>query len=518
MITVKSRTGGFKILPEDSPKGCILVPVSKEGLQPLEGTESWRPFLQKFAEEQIFRQTPKDADSEESAGLHYLYPAAESAAPIPFLLVPIEAEIASKRKQTGSETAALLQLGGQIARELKKRKVRQLHTPACLPLGPLELLLEGIWFGLYQFQDFQNKPEPEDIAITVYSDGSGSRELEPFAAAFALRIQTIENGLRLAKTPSNICTPDFFSRFAAGKLERVDNVTVDLWDESRLAAEKMNLILAVGQGSPKGSQLLLLDYRGAPENPDHMALVGKGVCFDTGGSNLKSSGNMLGMQYDMVGAAVVYSTFQWIAASRARLNLKAYIPLVENQIGGEALKPGDIITSALGKTVEINNTDAEGRLILADALYLAAKAAPRILIDCATLTGAAVVALGKLCAAFYSNDDETARRFDEAARATGEDVWRMPLFRMYAQDLKGEVGDLSNISKKGGEGGSILAALFLETFALSRSAEQPWIHLDLAGWGMNKEHPSFGKNGQVMGVRLLSEFLGRFAAVPGGSV
>ncbi|WGK69191.1 leucyl aminopeptidase family protein [Candidatus Haliotispira prima] len=446
----------------------------------------------------------------------------------------------AKARELGGESAALLQWGRGLAKMISQQKWQRIALPVIpgLDAARFRLVLEGLWFGSYRFGELKEKDDEKDPTLTIIVDTAqgalSERVLENMVADIAKQTTAMQQTLKLVLSPANICTPEFFSDFAAKQAGALPDVQSEIWGEDRLEKEDMNLILAVGRGSPRESRLLILNYCGDNTDNGHIALVGKGVCFDTGGTNLKPSGSIKGMQYDMMGGAIVYGAFHYLADSGIKANIKAYIPLVENQIGGKAIKTGDIITSAMGPTVEINNTDAEGRLILADAIHYAVRQKPRLLLDCATLTGAAIMALGEQCAAYYSNDDEVAELFAQAGRETGEDVWRMPLFRPYVGYLKSKLADISNISTKGSGGGSLTAALFIEKFALQRddsrygedeageedntkisNEETPphaWLHLDMAGWSGSDEHPSLGENSRALGVRLLSNFVRRYLA------
>jgi leucyl aminopeptidase len=251
-------------------------------------------------------------------------------------------------------------------------------------------------------------------------------------------------------------------------------VGVEVWERDRIVAERFGGLLGVSAGSNQPPRFLILTYRGDPDGPVH-ALVGKGVTFDSGGLSLKPSASMEDMKADMTGAAVVASAIQAAARLRVRVNLTGYLALTENMTGGAAMKLGDVLTMRNGVTVEVLNTDAEGRLILADALAFAAEARPAHLIDLATLTGACMVALGSKVAGLFSNDDGLATALQGATRRTGERAWRMPLDADYEELLKSNVADCKNVGGK--YGGAITAAKFLQKFV----AGVPWAHLDIAG-------------------------------------
>ncbi|MGO9462954.1 MAG: leucyl aminopeptidase [Isosphaeraceae bacterium] len=251
-------------------------------------------------------------------------------------------------------------------------------------------------------------------------------------------------------------------------------IIVQTWDETRIQHERFGGLLGVAAGSAEPPRFLILDYRGGGESP-WLALVGKGVTFDSGGLCLKPSSSMEAMKSDMTGAAVVVAAIQAVARLGLPVNVRGYVALTENMTGGKAMKLGDVLCMRNGKTVEVMNTDAEGRLILADALSFVAEQRPYRVLDLATLTGACMVALGPKVAGLFGNDDAFCADLQAACRKTGERVWRMPLDSDFKEQLKSSVADLKNIGGKWG--GAITAAKFLEQFVDSA----PWIHLDIAG-------------------------------------
>jgi leucyl aminopeptidase len=262
----------------------------------------------------------------------------------------------------------------------------------------------------------------------------------------------------------------------------------------------MNALLAVGQGSVRPSHVVVMQWKGAgAKGGDPVVFVGKGVTFDTGGISLKPSAGMQEMKMDMSGAAAVLEAVGAIAELELKLDLIAVVPATENMPSGAAIKPGDIITQYNGKTVEVNNTDAEGRLILADALAYAAEQGADRIVDIATLTGAVMIALGSTYAAVISNDDALATAVEQVGRETGELVWRLPLHDEYRSLTKGSVADLTNAAAKR-KAGTIYAAAFLEEFV----GEAPWAHVDIAGTAWDVGRPYTGKDASGYGVRLLT--------------
>jgi leucyl aminopeptidase len=268
----------------------------------------------------------------------------------------------------------------------------------------------------------------------------------------------------------------------------------------------MGALLGVGQGSERESQLVVMEWRGGRKKDQPVALVGKGVCFDSGGLSLKPAGGMMGMKGDMGGAAAVTGTLLALATREARANVVGVIGLVENMPSGTAQRPDDVVTSMSGQTVEVLNTDAEGRLVLADALtYVQQKFKPRLVIDLATLTGAIMVALGQEHAGLFSNDDKLAERLSDAGKAVGEPVWRLPLDAAYDKALRSKIADMKNIG--GPHAGSITAAQFLQRFV----DKTPWAHLDIAGvaWQDGEQRPLIPSWATGWGVRVLNELIER---------
>ena len=277
----------------------------------------------------------------------------------------------------------------------------------------------------------------------------------------------------LANTPPAEKTPTQLA--ARARQVAIDaGIGVDIWDRGRLEQERFGGLLGVSAGSDEPPAFVVLDYRRGGDAPT-LALVGKGVTFDSGGLSLKPTASMEDMKSDMTGAAVTLATMIAVARLNWPVNLRGYLAITENMTGGRAMKLGDVLTMRNGKTVEVLNTDAEGRLILADALSYAIESQPERVINLATLTGACLVALGPSVAGLFSNDDAFAAEVLRASTTSGEPVWRLPLDNEIATSLKSQVADLKNVGGKWG--GAILAAKFLEEFV----GNTPWVHLDIAG-------------------------------------
>jgi len=322
-------------------------------------------------------------------------------------------------------------------------------------------------------------------------------------------LEAVASGIALARDlvnePPNILSPAEFARRAKASLSKA-GLKVDVLGESEMKKLGMGALLGVGQGSERESQLVVMEWRGGRKKDQPVALVGKGVCFDSGGLSLKPAGGMMGMKGDMGGAAAVTGTLLALATRRARANVVGVIGLVENMPSGTAQRPDDVVTSMSGQTVEVLNTDAEGRLVLADALtYVQRKFKPRLVIDLATLTGAIMVALGQEHAGLFSNDDKLSERLTDAGKAVGEPVWRLPLGPAYDKALRSKIADMKNIG--GPHAGSITAAQFLQRFV----DKTPWAHLDIAGvaWQDGEQRPLIPSWGTGWGVRILNQLIER---------
>jgi leucyl aminopeptidase len=311
----------------------------------------------------------------------------------------------------------------------------------------------------------------------------------------------------LANGPANIVTPAYLAQ-TAKQIAKQGGMILRVLVESSLRAEGMNCILAVSQGSAQKPALIVLEYKGL-RGKQPIVLVGKGVTFDSGGIHLKPSGFIETMKEDMTGGAIVLETMSLVAQLRLPVNLVGVVPAVENMPDGNAYRPGDIVTAANGKTVEIANTDAEGRLILADAIHYATRYKPAAIIDFATLTGAALVALGMNVTPIMGTDPALVDQFIQAGKETYERCWELPLYEEYSEAIKGELADLKNLGGPKGEAGVIAGAVFLKEFI----AGYPWLHLDIGGssWNFGGDMGYIQKGSTGTGLRLLVRYLENLA-------
>lgn len=335
---------------------------------------------------------------------------------------------------------------------------------------------EGAVTGAFDITLYQGKP---DKAIAVKSVTLLDAGLD--AAAFAAGVargetlgEAVNFARRLAATPANDMTPTHLAKEATDAAAKV-GIEIDVLDEARARAEGMGSFLSVAQGSAQPPKFIVLTYKGDPGSKELLALVGKGITFDSGGISIKPAANMEDMKYDMSGGAATIAALFAIGKLKPKLNVVGIVPATENMPGGRATKPGDIFTAMNGTTVEVINTDAEGRLILADGLCYANKLGATKIVDAATLTGAVVVALGHAASAAISTNDAFVETFLASAKSTGERYWRLPLYDDYTKAMKSDIADLKNTG--GRAAGTLTAAAFLKAFV----GETPWVHLDVAG-------------------------------------
>jgi leucyl aminopeptidase len=361
--------------------------------------------------------------------------------------------------------------------------------------------LHGLKLKSYEFNLYKSKKNKKLISINVI----GSKNI--ISLQDQLRFKGLEEGTFFARDlvsePGNILHPDEYAK-RINSLKKF-GLKINIYDEKKLKTLGMNALIGVGQGSIRGSYLVTMEWNGAKNNSKPLAFVGKGVCFDTGGISLKPAKFMEDMTYDMAGSATVVGLMKNLAVRKAKINAVGVVGLVENMPGGNAQRPGDIVKSYSGKTIEILNTDAEGRLVLADALtFTEKKFKPRFMVDLATLTGAIIVSLGSEYAGLFSNDDKLSKQLIEAGEKVDEKLWRMPLHKNFDKLIDSKNADMQNINYVGGAG-STTAAQFLQRFILNKT---PWAHLDIAGMAFSKYGGALNSGGATgFGVRLLNKLI-----------
>ena len=376
-----------------------------------------------------------------------------------------------------------------------------------LPLdGAMSAAAEGAVLAGYRYDDYRTGEDLDRLLSLALLPPAGSdAALAGAGAARGARLaESVSLARDLVNEPPSALTPEIFAETFVRRFADVAEVTVEVWDEDRIVQEKLGGLLGVARGSTQPPRLVRIEYRPAdPVEIDgripHLALVGKGITFDSGGLSLKTAGGMETMKTDMGGAAAVFGAVDAAAALGARIRITALTPLTENMPGGSAIKPGDVLRTRKGKTIEVLNTDAEGRLVLSDGLTLAAESGPDAIIDLATLTGAAVVALGKEIAGLLGNDDGLIAEVHAAGERAGEPNWALPLPEDYRSHIDSDVADMRNVGRPG-QAGTIAAAMLLREFVGS----VPWAHLDIAGPARSDENSRYlTKGGTGFGVRTL---------------
>ncbi len=379
--------------------------------------------------------------------------------------------------------------------EGERLKVRKILIKGKFNQQIVDNIVHAIILASYQFTEFK-KPDKRSVKEVAIGGKYSIKKAKTIAEA--------QNYARwLAELPSNIATPDYLAKKLKNDLK---GVKVKVYDEKELKKMNMGGILAVGKGSSNPPRLVELEYKGAKK--PKVCLVGKGVTFDTGGISLKPSKGMHEMKYDKCGAIYLAAAIKAAAELKLPIHIIGVLPFAENSPDGNAQKPGDIIKIRNGKTVEVLNTDAEGRLLLADALSYASEKKADYIIDFATLTGAMVVALGKYASGLFSNDKKLEKMLLTSGEETGERLWPMPLWREYGEMMKSDFADLKNISESW-EAGSITAAAFLKEFVKGK-----WAHIDIAGtaWMMSGYPNYLAKGATGIGVATIVNFLDKLTS------
>ena len=420
-------------------------------------------------------------------------------------------ELSSKKKiilisiKKDVKNSDIENLGAEFYRRINHGKNSEYFINSDSIIGKYEnfisYFLHGLKLKSYEFNKYKSKKKTRIISINV----SGNKN--KISVQNQLKFKALEEGTFLARDlvsePGNILHPDEYAK-RINSLKKF-GLKVNIYDENKLKKLGMNSLLGVGQGSIRGSYLVTMEWNGLKNNTQPLAFVGKGVCFDTGGISLKPAKFMEDMTYDMAGSATVVGLMKNLAMRKAKINAVGVVGLVENMPGGNAQRPGDIVKSYSGKTIEILNTDAEGRLVLADALtFTEKKFKPKFMIDLATLTGAIIVSLGSEYAGLFSNDDKLSKQLINAGEQVEEKLWRMPLHKNYDKLINSKNADMQNINYVGGAG-STTAAQFLQRFILNKT---PWAHLDIAGMAFSKYGGALNSGGATgFGVRLLNQLI-----------
>ena len=402
-----------------------------------------------------------------------------------------------------NKTSDFENLGSKLFSFLRENKIRNIYLNSIIQKITelqVERILHGATLKSYSFDIYKTKKNEKEL-INIYLFGHNKNN------KLKTRLDALTAGIILTRDlvsePGNILHPDEYAKRIL-KLKKC-GIKVTVYDKKKLKKMGCGALLGVGQGSIRGSYIVTMEWNGASSKSKPLAFVGKGVCFDTGGISLKPAKFMEDMTYDMAGSAVVVGLMKNFALRKAKINAVGVVGLVENMPGGNAQRPGDIVKSYSGKTIEVLNTDAEGRLVLADALtFTEEKFKPNLIIDLATLTGAIIVSLGSEYAGLFSNNDKLSKQLYEAGEKVEEKVWRMPLHKNYDKLINSKNADMQNINYVGGAG-STTAAQFLQRFIKNKT---PWAHLDIAGMSFSKYAGALNSGGATgYGVRLLNKFV-----------
>ncbi len=412
--------------------------------------------------------------------------------------------------------AKLRNLAGKITRQLQKGGTRsvalcltELNVRGASTSDKARAIAEGIWLSLYTFDKYKSEAkEPARPLKSATLLIESRRELGAVGRAIDVA-RAASSGVCFARDlgnePGNICTPAFLGEQAAALAD--DKLQVEVFGQQEIEELGLTALLAVNQGSAHDARFIVLRYNGGQEGEAPIALVGKGLTFDSGGISIKPAAQMDEMKFDMCGSAAVLGIFKAAKELALPRNLLGVIASTENMSGAAAYKPGDIITAYNGTTIEVQNTDAEGRIILADALAYAAEQNPAQIIDFATLTGACVIALGGQASGLLGNDDKLTRALKKSGDASGDRAWPLPMYDEYQEQIKSNIADIKNIG--GREAGTITAACFLSRFV----GKRPWAHLDIAGTAWNMKGSDTATKGATgAGVRLVLDYLLRSAS------
>ncbi len=396
-------------------------------------------------------------------------------------------------------------LGSQLFLFLNNNSINRsflVSNTSYLTSVQLEKFLHGAQLKSYKFDVYKTNKE-KDETNNLYVVGDKYKKSNLLRSKLNSLLEGVFLTRDLVSEPGNILYPDEYAKRIT-KLRKL-GLKITVYDKKKLKKMGMNALLGVGQGSVRGSYLVTIEWNGAKNKSKPLAFVGKGVCFDTGGYSLKPAKFMEDMTYDMAGSATVVGLMKTLALRKSKINAVGVVGLVENMVSGNAQRPGDIVKSYSGKTIEILNTDAEGRLVLADALtFTEEKFKPQFIVDLATLTGAIIVSLGSEYAGLFSNNDKLSKQLIDAGKSVEEKLWRMPLNENFDKLINSKNADMQNINYVGGAG-STTAAQFLQRFIINKT---PWAHLDIAGMAFSKYGGALNSGGATgYGVRLLNKLI-----------
>lgn len=480
----------FTALQGPTSHSKIKIKASKDETQLAQSEHKQKNFKSQLGECLFFR-SKKEQDS------HLLFVGLGDSKSLSYESLRRAAACALKKLHSENSTINLIDLDS-LSLHFKKE------------LSLAQALTEGLVMGEYHFDNYKTKADkkgPTKEFLLSYSSGA-AKSYEQGLQAGQIIAESVNFSRVLGDTPGNLMTPTILAKEVESAAKNT-KIKVTIWDKARIKKEKMGGLMGVALGSDQDPRFIIMEYKGAPASKKPICLVGKGLTFDSGGISIKPAQSMDEMKYDMCGGANVIGAILAIAKLKLKVNVKAYIPSTENMSGGSATKPGDILTIRNGKTVEVLNTDAEGRLILADALCVASEQKPQAIFDMATLTGAMVIALSNIHTGIFGNNDKLVDKVKQAGKESGELIWHMPLHSEHTKDIKGRHADLQNIGATRGAGSSTAAA-FLQEFVAD---DIPWVHFDIAGTGWSTSNrleynPSKSASGVM--IRTLVELAKKF--------
>ena len=418
--------------------------------------------------------------------------------------------VAGLGKAEEFDVDAVRNVAANVVRTLRRPGIRRVATIAhgagfggLDPAACAQAIAEGSILGGYRFVKHKSNPGDEatgiEEVVIVEFDGGKVGAMERATERGSILAEATNLARDMANEPSNHLTPTMLAERAAA-LARDVGMEFEVLERADMERKGMGSLLSVAKGSVEPPKLIRMGYRGRGGDGWDLALVGKGITFDTGGISIKPAANMEAMKADMTGAASVITAAWALARLGAKVNVLAIAPCTENMPSGSATKPGDVVTAMNGRTIEVINTDAEGRLVLADAICWANELGAKRIVDVATLTGAVTTALGDVCYALMTNDDALCRKVEEAAAAAGEKTWRLPMWKEYDEYIKSDVADCRNVGVGNRGAGTIVGAKFLEPFA----GKTPWVHMDIAGVdNMSADRGWVTKGASGYGVRSM---------------
>ncbi len=461
--------------PKDGAGSCLIVMVSKKGLDKKSAPSPLFRLSEGLMKERIFKAGKNEA---------LFLPRTRMGKAEHLLLVGL-----NEPKKICPES--FRQASAVAYKELEKHGLvsAEVDLSFCLPFmksapALVRAISEGFTLAHYHFEDLKEKQKDKKPVKNIFFKGiSPSKELKTALEESCILADSANFARRLADNPANLMTPAILAQEVQNKFRGLTGAKVSVWNKERIKKEKMGGILGVSLGSSQEPRVIIMEYKGnrSAKKTRPLCFVGKGLTFDSGGISIKPAKNMDEMKFDMCGSVAVIGALLAIARLQLKVNVMGIVGASENMPGAAAVKPGDVLTARNGKTMEVLNTDAEGRLVLADMLSYACEQKPEFIVDAATLTGAVVVALGNIYTGLFTRNQDLEKQIKSAGEKTGEKIWALPVDDFHVKDMKSKVADVANISSTGGAGSSTAAA-FLEHFV---EKSIPWAHLDIAGTAYN---------------------------------